>query len=101
MFFLFQISSGSTTLKILLCAFSPFSSGSHHSGSPSTHGPKSIGSLDTSKVYIVSQNCAQPISGSMAKCYPRQGAINKYVIGWKKSEGSPTPEESEMSECQE
>ncbi|XP_039208970.1 signal-induced proliferation-associated 1-like protein 2 isoform X2 [Crotalus tigris] len=84
-----------------LSELSSHSSGSHHSGSPSTHGPKSIGSLDTSKVYIVSQNCAQPISGSMAKCYPRQGAINKYVIGWKKSEGSPTPEESEISECQD
>uniref|UniRef100_A0A8C5SVE4 Signal induced proliferation associated 1 like 2 n=1 Tax=Laticauda laticaudata TaxID=8630 RepID=A0A8C5SVE4_LATLA len=84
-----------------LSELSSHSSGSHHSGSPSTHGPKSTGSLDTSKVYIVSQNCAQPISGSMAKCYPRQGAINKYVIGWKKSEGSPTPEESEISECQD
>ncbi|KAL7987565.1 hypothetical protein Chor_006484 [Crotalus horridus] len=84
-----------------LSELSSHSSGSHHSGSPSTHGPKSIGSLDTSKVYIVSQNCAQPISGSVAKCYPRQGAINKYVIGWKKSEGSPTPEESEISECQD
>ncbi|XP_029140721.1 signal-induced proliferation-associated 1-like protein 2 [Protobothrops mucrosquamatus] len=84
-----------------LSELSSHSSGSHHSGSPSTHGPKSIGSLDTSKVYIVSQNCAQPISGSMAKCYPRQGAINKYVIGWKKSEDSPTLEESEISECQE
>ncbi|XP_063162889.1 signal-induced proliferation-associated 1-like protein 2 isoform X1 [Candoia aspera] len=84
-----------------LSELSSHSSGSHHSGSPSTHGPKGSGSLDTSKVYIVSQNCGQPISGSMAKCYPRQGAINKYVIGWKKSEGSPTPEESEISECQD
>ncbi|XP_028579870.2 signal-induced proliferation-associated 1-like protein 2 isoform X5 [Podarcis muralis] len=84
-----------------LSEISSHSSGSHHSGSPSTHGPKSSGSLDTSKVYIVSQNCSQQISGSIAKCYPRQGAISKYVIGWKKSEGSPTPEESEASECQE
>ncbi|CAI5770544.1 signal-induced proliferation-associated 1 2 isoform X4 [Podarcis lilfordi] len=84
-----------------LSEISSHSSGSHHSGSPSTHGPKSSGSLDTSKVYIVSQNCSQQISGPIAKCYPRQGAISKYVIGWKKSEGSPTPEESEASECQE
>ncbi|XP_062980442.1 signal-induced proliferation-associated 1-like protein 2 isoform X4 [Elgaria multicarinata webbii] len=84
-----------------LSEISSHSSGSHHSGSPSAHGPKSSGSLDTSKVYIVSQNCSQQISGSVAKCYPRQGAISKYVIGWKKSEGSPTPEESEASECQE
>uniref|UniRef100_A0A803TE82 Signal induced proliferation associated 1 like 2 n=1 Tax=Anolis carolinensis TaxID=28377 RepID=A0A803TE82_ANOCA len=84
-----------------LSEISSHSSGSHHSGSPSAHGPKSTGSLDTSKVYIVSQNCGQQIPGSIAKCYPRQGAISKYVIGWKKSEGSPTPEESETSECQE
>ncbi|XP_061480484.1 signal-induced proliferation-associated 1-like protein 2 isoform X4 [Rhineura floridana] len=84
-----------------LSEISSHSSGSHHSGSPSAHGPKSSGSLDTSKVYIVSQNCSQHISGSVAKCYPRQGAISKYIIGWKKSEGSPTPEESEAPECQE
>ncbi|XP_053154829.1 signal-induced proliferation-associated 1-like protein 2 isoform X5 [Hemicordylus capensis] len=84
-----------------LSEISSHSSGSHHSGSPSGHGPKSSGSLDTSKVYIVSQNSNQQISSSIAKCYPRQGAISKYVIGWKKSEDSPTPEESEASECQE
>uniref|UniRef100_A0ABM5FW11 Signal-induced proliferation-associated 1-like protein 2 isoform X6 n=1 Tax=Pogona vitticeps TaxID=103695 RepID=A0ABM5FW11_9SAUR len=84
-----------------LSEISSHSSGSYHSGSPSAHAPKSSGSLDTSKVYIVSQNCGQQISGSIAKCYPRQGAISKYVIGWKKSEDSPTPEESETSECQE
>uniref|UniRef100_A0A8D2Q866 Signal induced proliferation associated 1 like 2 n=1 Tax=Varanus komodoensis TaxID=61221 RepID=A0A8D2Q866_VARKO len=82
-----------------LSEISSHSSGSHHSGSPSAHGHKSSGSLDTSKVYIVSQG--QPIPGSVTKCYPRQGAISKYVIGWKKLEGSPTPEESEASECQE
>ncbi|XP_060098950.1 signal-induced proliferation-associated 1-like protein 2 isoform X4 [Heteronotia binoei] len=84
-----------------LSEISSHSSGSHHSGSPSAHGLKNSGSLDTSKVYIVSQNSSQQISGSIAKCYPRQGAISKYVIGWKKSEDSPTPEESESSECQE
>ncbi|XP_054844040.1 signal-induced proliferation-associated 1-like protein 2 isoform X2 [Eublepharis macularius] len=84
-----------------LSEISSHSSGSHHSGSPSAHGLKNSGSLDTSKVYIVSQNISQQISGSVAKCYPRQGEISKYVIGWKKSEGSPTPEESESSECQE
>lgn len=84
-----------------VCVFFSTSSGSHHSGSPSAHGLKNSGSLDSSKVYIVSQNSSQQISGSIAKCYPRQGAISKYVIGWKKSEGSPTPEESESSECQE
>nr|XP_056709306.1 signal-induced proliferation-associated 1-like protein 2 [Euleptes europaea] len=84
-----------------LSEISSHSSGSHHSGSPSAHGIKNSGSLDTSKVYIVSQNSSQQISGSIAKCYPRQGAVSKYVIGWKKSEGSPTPEESESSESQE
>ncbi|XP_048342060.1 signal-induced proliferation-associated 1-like protein 2 isoform X2 [Sphaerodactylus townsendi] len=84
-----------------LSEISSHSSGSHHSGSPSAHGIKTSGSLDTSKVYIVSQNSSQQISGSIAKRYPRQGAVSKYVIGWKKSEGSPTPKESESSECQE
>uniref|UniRef100_A0A803YD57 Signal induced proliferation associated 1 like 2 n=1 Tax=Meleagris gallopavo TaxID=9103 RepID=A0A803YD57_MELGA len=84
-----------------LSEISSHSSGSHHSGSPSTHCSKKSGSLDTSKVYIVSQNSSQQISGSVSKPYHRQGAVSKYVIGWKKSEGSPTPEESEISECHE
>ncbi|XP_021151817.2 signal-induced proliferation-associated 1-like protein 2 isoform X2 [Columba livia] len=84
-----------------LSEISSHSSGSHHSGSPSTHCSKKSGSLDTSKVYIVSQNTSPQISGSVSKPYHRQGAVSKYVIGWKKSEGSPTPEESEVSECHE
>ncbi|XP_074846271.1 signal-induced proliferation-associated 1-like protein 2 isoform X5 [Carettochelys insculpta] len=84
-----------------LSEISSHSSGSHHSGSPSAHCSKSSGSLDTSKVYIVPQNSGQQIPGSVSKSYHRQGAVNKYVIGWKKSEGSPTPEESEVSQCQE
>ncbi|XP_053878971.1 signal-induced proliferation-associated 1-like protein 2 isoform X2 [Malaclemys terrapin pileata] len=78
-----------------LSEISSHSSGSHHSGSPSAHCSKNSGSLDTSKVYIVSQNSGQQISGSVSKSHHRQGAVSKYVIGWKKSEGSPTPEESE------
>ncbi|XP_074846269.1 signal-induced proliferation-associated 1-like protein 2 isoform X3 [Carettochelys insculpta] len=84
-----------------LSEISSHSSGSHHSGSPSAHCSKSSGSLDTSKVYIVPQNSGQQIPGSVSKSYHRQGAVNKYVIGWKKSEGSPTPEESEVSQCQD
>uniref|UniRef100_A0A8D0GG30 Signal induced proliferation associated 1 like 2 n=1 Tax=Sphenodon punctatus TaxID=8508 RepID=A0A8D0GG30_SPHPU len=84
-----------------LSEISSHSSGSHHSGSPSTHCPKNSGSLDTSKVYIVSQSSGQQIPGSVSKCYPRQGAVSKYVIGWRKSEGSPTPEESEVPELVE
>ncbi|XP_019405402.1 PREDICTED: signal-induced proliferation-associated 1-like protein 2 isoform X2 [Crocodylus porosus] len=84
-----------------LSEISSHSSGSHHSGSPSAHCSKKSGSLDTSKVYIVSQNSSHQISGSMSKPYHRQGAVSKYVIGWKKSEGSPTPEESEVAECHE
>uniref|UniRef100_A0A8C4YG30 Signal induced proliferation associated 1 like 2 n=1 Tax=Gopherus evgoodei TaxID=1825980 RepID=A0A8C4YG30_9SAUR len=83
-----------------LSEISSHSSGSHHSGSPSAHCSKNSGSLDTSKVYIVSQNSGQQISGSVSKLHHRQGAVSKYVIGWKKSEGSPTPEESEVSQCQ-
>lgn len=49
----------------------------------------------------MSQSSSQQISGSVSKPYHRQGAVSKYVIGWKKSEGSPTPEESEIAECHE
>ncbi|XP_031822769.1 signal-induced proliferation-associated 1-like protein 2 isoform X1 [Sarcophilus harrisii] len=83
-----------------LSEISSHSSGSHHSGSPSAHCSKNSGSLDTSKVYIVSHNSGQQVTGSVSKSYHRQGAVSKYVIGWKKSEGSPTPEESEVNECQ-
>eukprot|EP00070_Physeter_catodon_P030168 XP_028337062.1 signal-induced proliferation-associated 1-like protein 2 [Physeter catodon] len=83
-----------------LSEISSHSSGSHHSGSPSAHGSKSSGSLDTSKVYIVSHSSSQQAPGSVSKAYHRQGAMNKYVIGWKKSEDSPPPEEPEVAECQ-
>ncbi|XP_032697037.1 signal-induced proliferation-associated 1-like protein 2 isoform X3 [Lontra canadensis] len=83
-----------------LSEISSHSSGSHHSGSPSAHCSKNSGSLDTSKVYIVSHSSAQQVAGSMSKPYHRQGPVSKYVIGWKKSEGSPPPEEPEVAECQ-
>uniref|UniRef100_A0A452QPE1 Signal induced proliferation associated 1 like 2 n=1 Tax=Ursus americanus TaxID=9643 RepID=A0A452QPE1_URSAM len=83
-----------------LSEISSHSSGSHHSGSPSAHCSKNSGSLDTSKVYIVSHSSAQQVPGSVSKPYHRQGAVSKYVIGWKKSEGSPPPEEPEVTECQ-
>ncbi|XP_059533642.1 signal-induced proliferation-associated 1-like protein 2 isoform X1 [Myotis daubentonii] len=82
-----------------LSEISSHSSGSHHSGSPSAHCSKSTGSLDTSKVYIVAHSGGPPVPGSMSKAYHRQGAVSKYVIGWKKSEGSPPPEEPEVPEC--
>ncbi|KAM4692839.1 signal-induced proliferation-associated 1-like protein 2 isoform 2-T2 [Discoglossus pictus] len=83
-----------------LSELSSHSSGSHHSGSPSTHCPKTNGSLDTSKVYIVSHASGQQTSGSASKSFQRQGPVSKYVIGWKKSEDSPPPEECEIAECQ-
>nr|XP_045005266.1 signal-induced proliferation-associated 1-like protein 2 isoform X2 [Jaculus jaculus] len=82
-----------------LSEISSHSSGSHHSGSPSAHCSKSSGSLDTSKVYIVSHSGSQQVPGALAKPYHRQGAASKYIIGWKKSEGSPPPEEPDVSEC--
>ncbi|XP_041910165.1 signal-induced proliferation-associated 1-like protein 2 isoform X2 [Arvicola amphibius] len=82
-----------------LSEISSHSSGSHHSGSPSAHCSKSTGSLDSSKVYIVSHGGGQQVPGAVAKPYHRQGAANKYVIGWKKSEGSPPPEEPEVTDC--
>ncbi|XP_062066603.1 signal-induced proliferation-associated 1-like protein 2 isoform X4 [Lepus europaeus] len=95
------ISSGSAAEGSMgdLSEISSHSSGSHHSGSPSAHCSKNSGSLDTSKVYIVSHSSGQQVPGSMSKPYHRQGAVNKYVIGWKKSEGSPPPEEPEVPEC--
>ncbi|KAM6219394.1 signal-induced proliferation-associated 1-like protein 2 isoform 2-T2 [Rhynchocyon petersi] len=78
-----------------LSEVSSHSSGSHHSGSPLAHCSKTSGSLDTSKVYIMSHNSGQQAPGSVSKPYHRQGAVSKYVIGWKKSEGSPPPEEPE------
>lgn len=80
-------------------AFVFLHSGSHHSGSPSAHCSKSTGSLDSSKVYIVSHGGGQQVPGAVTKPYHRQGAANKYVIGWKKSEGSPPPEEPEVADC--
>uniref|UniRef100_A0A8C7BTE5 Signal induced proliferation associated 1 like 2 n=1 Tax=Neovison vison TaxID=452646 RepID=A0A8C7BTE5_NEOVI len=96
------ISAGSAADGSLgdLSEISSHSSGSHHSGSPSAHCSKNSGSLDTSKVYIVSHSSAQQVPGSLSKPYHRQGPVSKYVIGWKKSEGSPPPEEPEVAECQ-
>ncbi|XP_078255279.1 signal-induced proliferation-associated 1-like protein 2 isoform X3 [Rhinoraja longicauda] len=82
-----------------LSEISSHSSGSHHSGSPAPRGSKTSGSLDASKVYIVSQNNSQQMLGSLSGSYHCQGPVNKYVIGWKKLDRSPTPEESEMADC--
>ncbi|KAM8952214.1 signal-induced proliferation-associated 1-like protein 2 isoform 2-T2 [Pelodytes ibericus] len=79
-----------------LSELSSHSSGSHHSGSPLAHCSKQSGTLDSSKVYIVSHANVQ----SVPKSFQRQGSTNKYVIGWKKSEDSPPPEESENAVCQ-
>uniref|UniRef100_A0A4W3I3W7 Signal-induced proliferation-associated 1 like 2 n=1 Tax=Callorhinchus milii TaxID=7868 RepID=A0A4W3I3W7_CALMI len=82
-----------------LSEISSHSSGSHHSGSPSPRVSKTGGSLDASKVYIVPQNSTQQIAGSLSGTYHRQAGSNKYIIGWKKSDGSPTPEESDLADC--
>ncbi|XP_058880364.1 signal-induced proliferation-associated 1-like protein 2 isoform X5 [Acipenser ruthenus] len=82
-----------------LSEISPHSSSLHHSGSLSARSSKNSGSLDTSKVFIMSQNSSQQVSGSEARAYVRQGAVSKYLIGWKKTEGSPPPEESDITEC--
>ncbi|XP_066553473.1 signal-induced proliferation-associated 1-like protein 2 isoform X2 [Amia ocellicauda] len=83
-----------------LSEISSHSSGSHHSGSPSTRSSKVSASLDTSKVFIVSQNAVPPGLGPDSRAYIHQGAVNKYLIGWKKAEDSPPPEEPEMTECE-
>ncbi|XP_075452967.1 signal-induced proliferation-associated 1-like protein 2 isoform X2 [Ascaphus truei] len=83
-----------------LSELSSHSSGSHHSGSPSAHCPKNNGTLDTSKVHIVSHASGQQTAGFVSKTFHRQGAVSKYVIGWKKSEDDPPPEECDIAECQ-
>lgn len=91
-----------TTGHCCICydaTFGCLHSGSQHSGSPSAHCSKSTSSLDSSKVYIVTHGGGQQAPGAVTKPYHRQGAANKYVIGWKKSEGSPPPEEPEVTEC--
>ncbi|XP_055473521.1 signal-induced proliferation-associated 1-like protein 2 isoform X2 [Psammomys obesus] len=82
-----------------LSEISSHSSGSQHSGSPSSHCPKGTGSLDGSRVYIVTHSSGQQLPTATAKPYHRQGAANKYIIGWKKAEDSPPPEEAEVTEC--
>ncbi|XP_027626660.1 signal-induced proliferation-associated 1-like protein 2 [Tupaia chinensis] len=82
-----------------LSEISSHSSGSHRSGSPSAHCPKASGSLDTSKVYIVPHSSSQQGPGPTSKAYHRQGAVSKFVIGWKKVEGSPPPEEPDVGDC--
>ncbi|XP_077342357.1 signal-induced proliferation-associated 1-like protein 2 isoform X1 [Lithobates pipiens] len=72
---------------------SSHSSGSRHSGSPSSQCPKNSGTLDTSKVYIV------PHGGMQKKSFQRQESHSKYVIGWKKSEDTSPPGECD-TECQ-
>ncbi|XP_064173409.1 signal-induced proliferation-associated 1-like protein 2 isoform X1 [Anguilla rostrata] len=83
-----------------LSEISSHSSGSHHSGSPSARSSKLSASLDSSKVYIVTQAGATPSASPDSRTCGRQVTGNKYLIGWKKSEDSPPPDESgRLSEC--
>ncbi|XP_075059604.1 signal-induced proliferation-associated 1-like protein 2 [Mixophyes fleayi] len=81
-----------------LSELSSHSSGSRHSGSPSSQCPKSNGTLDTSTEYIVPHANAQ--QKSVSRSFQRQGAVNKYVSGWKNDEDSPPPEVCDITECQ-
>ncbi|XP_036402792.1 signal-induced proliferation-associated 1-like protein 2 [Megalops cyprinoides] len=83
-----------------LSEISSHSSGSHHSGSPSARSNKLSASLDSSRVYIVPQGGAVAGSSPDTRAYTRQPPGNKYLIGWKKAEDSPPPEEPEsLAEC--
>ncbi|XP_048844096.1 signal-induced proliferation-associated 1-like protein 2 isoform X2 [Brienomyrus brachyistius] len=83
-----------------LSEISSHSSGSHHSGSPSTRSSKLGISLDSSKVYIVSPGGLLPSSTMDVRAYARQAPPSKYLIGWKKAEDSPPPEEADrLAEC--
>ncbi|KAI1896955.1 hypothetical protein AGOR_G00100210 [Albula goreensis] len=83
-----------------LSEISSHSSGSHHSGSPSARSSKMSASLDSSKVYIVTQASAAPGASPDSRSCPRQAPGNKYLIGWKKAEDSPPLDEpGRLAEC--
>ncbi|KAJ8285024.1 hypothetical protein COCON_G00038740 [Conger conger] len=83
-----------------LSELSSHSSGSHHSGSPSARSSKLGTSLDSSKVYIVTQATPAPGNSPDARSCGRQLTGSQYLIGWKKSEDSPPPDEpGRMTEC--
>ncbi|KAJ8361426.1 hypothetical protein SKAU_G00179510 [Synaphobranchus kaupii] len=76
-----------------LSEISSQSSGSHHSGSPAMRSRGVSGSLDQCRVYIVPQGGAVPGTGPETRTSPRQPLASKYLIGWKKAEDSPSPQE--------
>ncbi|KAJ8378837.1 hypothetical protein AAFF_G00234060 [Aldrovandia affinis] len=81
-----------------LSELSSHSSGSHHSGSPSGRSCKTSVSLDSSKVYIVTQTPPGP--GPDPRPCSRHPPTNKYLIGWKKAEdGPPMDEPGRLAEC--
>ncbi|XP_031758839.1 signal-induced proliferation-associated 1-like protein 2 isoform X2 [Xenopus tropicalis] len=82
-----------------LSELSSLSSGSLHSGSPSAHCPKPAGTLNTSKLYILPHTTPQKMTGTMAETFQNHGAVRKYVIGLKKTDNSPYPEECNISDC--
>ncbi|XP_036380751.1 signal-induced proliferation-associated 1-like protein 2 [Megalops cyprinoides] len=83
-----------------LSEISSHSSGSHHSGSPSARSSKMSSSLDSSKVYIVTQSGMAHGASPDSRACARQVGGSKYLIGWKKSEDGPPPEEpGRVAEC--
>ncbi|XP_051531586.1 signal-induced proliferation-associated 1-like protein 2 isoform X2 [Myxocyprinus asiaticus] len=69
-----------------LSEISSLSSGSRHSGSPSERCSKSSGSMDPSKIYIISPKDTT-FEGGREKCpHSCQSQGGKYSTGWKKED---------------
>ncbi|XP_051967068.1 signal-induced proliferation-associated 1-like protein 2 isoform X2 [Xyrauchen texanus] len=80
-----------------LSEISSLSSGSRHSGSPSERCSKSSGSMDPSKLYIISPKDAT-FEGGREKCpHSCQTQGVKYLTGWKKEDEHSLEEEQQQA----
>lgn len=78
-----------------LSEISSLSSGSRHSGSPSERCSKNSGSIDPSKIYIISPTDATQGGGREKHSHSCQSQGEKYLAGWKKGVNDHFLEEEE------
>lgn len=69
-----------------LSEISSLSSGSRHSGSPSERCSKNSGSIDPSKIYIISPTDTTQGGGREKHSHSCQSQGGKFLMGWKKGE---------------
>ncbi|XP_051528139.1 signal-induced proliferation-associated 1-like protein 2 isoform X1 [Myxocyprinus asiaticus] len=80
-----------------LSEISSLSSGSRHSGSPSERCSKNSGSMDPSKIYIISPTDTN-FGGGREKCpHSCQSQGGMYLAGWKKGENEHSLEEQQQA----